>query len=74
MEFSEDIELPGHSHESQWGIVLEEGIDISINSKVNTYEKGDRYFIPKGVRHSEKIYAGYVDTTFFDQKDRYSAI
>lgn len=71
MSFSEDVDLPEHSHESQWGIVLEGKIDLIIDGVKNTYQKGDRYFIPKGVRHSGKIYAGYADITFFDEKDRY---
>lgn len=71
MEFTEDISLPEHFHEGQWGIVLEGRIDLSIDGITNTYQKGDRYFIPKGTKHSGKIYAGYCDITFFDQKDRY---
>ena len=71
MEFAEDVELTEHSHESQWGIVLEGRIDLVIGGVKNTYTKGDRYFIPKGVKHSGKIYAGYSDITYFDQKDRY---
>jgi quercetin dioxygenase-like cupin family protein len=71
MEFSEDVDLPEHSHESQWGIVLEGKIDLVINGIRHSYSKGDRYFIPKGVRHSGKIYGGYADMTYFDQKDRY---
>ena len=71
MEFSEDIEVPEHSHESQWGIVLEGRIDLTVEGVKRTYLRGDRYFIPKGTKHSAKIHAGYADITFFDQKDRY---
>ena len=71
MQFEKDVELPEHSHESQWGIVLEGKIDLVINGIKHTYEKGDRYFIRSGVKHSGKIFAGYSDITFFDQKDRY---
>ncbi|WP_033167979.1 cupin domain-containing protein [Clostridium sp. KNHs205] len=71
MEFSEDVELSEHSHESQWGIVLEGKIELTIDGVKNTYTKGDRYFIPKDRKHSGKIYAGYADMTYFDQKDRY---
>lgn len=71
MEFSEDIDLPEHSHAGQWGIVLEGKIEMTINGVFNTYTKGDRYYIPEGVKHSGRIYAGYTDITFFDQKDRY---
>lgn len=72
MEFSEDIDLPEHSHESQWGIVLEGEIELVINGVKNRFKRGDRYFIPKGVKHYGKIFAGYADITFFDQKDRYN--
>lgn len=74
MEFSEDVELQEHSHESQWGIVLEGKIELIINGVKNIYVKGDRYFIDKGVKHSGKIFAGYADMTFFNQKDRYQAL
>lgn len=71
MEFSEDVDLPEHEHESQWGVVLEGKIELVINSKKRLYVKGDRYYIPKGVKHMGKIFAGYADMTYFDQKDRY---
>jgi quercetin dioxygenase-like cupin family protein len=73
MEFSEDIEVPEHSHESQWGVVLEGKVDLTIEGVKRTYSKGDRVFIPKGAKHSAKIYAGYADISFFAQKDRYKA-
>lgn len=73
MEFSEDVEAPEHSHESQWGIVLEGKLDLTIDGVKKTYTRGDRYFIPKGIKHSAKIYAGYADITFFNQKERYKA-
>jgi quercetin dioxygenase-like cupin family protein len=71
MEFAEDVELPEHAHADQWGIVLEGKIDLVIEGVKRTYTKGDRYFIPAGTKHSGKIYAGYADITFFNEKDRY---
>ncbi|PKN32511.1 MAG: cupin domain-containing protein [Deltaproteobacteria bacterium HGW-Deltaproteobacteria-19] len=72
MEFEKDVDLPEHSHAAQVGIVLEGRIDLVIGGRKATYSKGDRYYIPKGVLHSGKIYSGYADITFFDQPDRYS--
>jgi quercetin dioxygenase-like cupin family protein len=72
MEFNEEALLPEHFHESQWGIVLEGKIDLIIDGVKQTYVKGDRYFIPKDVKHSGKIYAGYADITFFNQVNRYN--
>lgn len=72
MEFKEDVDLPEHSHNAQWGVVLEGMIDLHIDGKKQTYIKGDRYFIPAGTKHSGKIYAGYADISFFNQEDRYT--
>ena len=74
MEFREDIEVPEHTHESQWGVVLEGKSELTINGVLHIFEKGDTYFIPAGTPHSAKIYSGYSDVTFFNQPDRYQTI
>ncbi len=51
--------------------MLEGKIELMIEGVKSTFSKGERYFIPKGARHSGKIFAGYADITFFDQRDRY---
>jgi len=71
MEFGQDVEVPPHSHEAQWGVVLAGEIELTIDGKTATYRKGDAYFIAKDVVHSAKIKAGYKDLTLFNQKDRY---
>ena len=71
MEFTEDAEVPEHSHEAQWGVAVAGRIDLTIDGIERTYTKGDSVFIPKGAKHSAKIYAGYADVSFFNQKDRY---
>jgi quercetin dioxygenase-like cupin family protein len=70
-EFHKYAEIPEHSHESHWSVVLEGKIELIIDGVKQTYTKGDRFFIPKGAKHSAKIYAGYADITFFNEKDRY---
>ncbi len=71
MSFEKDVEVPEHSHESQWGVVLNGVIELTINSERRIYKKGDTYFIPKNIPHSAEIKAGYKDITLFNQKDRY---
>ena len=71
MEFDKDAIIQEHSHESQWGIVLEGMIDLTIDGRKKAYVKGDRYFIPKDIKHSASIYAGYAEITFFNQAERY---
>lgn len=73
MQFEKDVELPEHSHAAQVGFILEGRIDLVIGNKTHCFTKGDRYYIPNGVMHSGKIYAGYADITYFDECDRYSA-
>ena len=72
MEFVKDVDLPEHSHAAQIGIVLEGQIDLTIDGMKKAYTKGDRYYIPEGIAHSGKIYAGYADITFFNEPGRYS--
>ena len=55
MEFDEDVEVPEHSHEAQWGVVLAGKIDLTIDGFERTYTKGDSVFIPAGVKHSAKV-------------------
>lgn len=71
MEFTEDVELPEHSHAEQVGIVIKGKIDMTIDGTTQTYETGDVYFIPENVLHYGYIYAGYSDVTFFNEKNRY---
>jgi mannose-6-phosphate isomerase-like protein (cupin superfamily) len=72
MQFEKDVDLPEHFHSAQMGIVLEGKIDLVIGGKKKCFTKGDRYYIPEGVKHSGKIYAGYADITFFDEQNRYA--
>ena len=71
MSFENDVEVPEHSHEAQWGVILDGEIELAIDGKKCTFAKGDTYFIPKDVKHSARIRKGYKDLTFFNQKDRY---
>jgi quercetin dioxygenase-like cupin family protein len=71
MEFAKDVELPEHSHAAQVGFVIEGKIELTINGEHHIFVKGERYYIPEGVKHSGKIFAGYADITFFAEPDRY---
>ncbi len=73
MEFDRDTELPEHAHAAQMGIVLGGKIELVIDGKKQCFGKGARYYIPAGVMHSAKIYAGYADVTFFNEPHRYAA-
>jgi len=72
MQFDQDVDLPEHTHAAQMGIVLEGKIVLVIGGEKQCFTKGDRYYIPEGIAHSAKIYAGYADMTFFNEPNRYS--
>ena len=71
MEFEKDADIPEHSHDTQWEIVLEGKVDYWEDGIKYTFKKGDRFFIAKGKKHSAKVYAGYASIVFFNQKERY---
>jgi len=71
LEFKKDVELPEHEHEDQWEYVMNGKVELWIDGIKNSYKKGDNFFIPQGVKHSGKIYAGYKSIAFFNQKERY---
>lgn len=71
MTFAEDVNVLEHTHDSQWGVVLEGRIDLVIDGTPHTFTKGDRYFIPAGIKHSAYIYAGYSDISYFSEASRF---
>jgi len=71
MDFEKDTDIPKHSHDSQWEIVLEGKVDYWEDGNKYTFKKGDRFFIPKGKKHYARVYAGYASIVFFNQKERY---
>jgi quercetin dioxygenase-like cupin family protein len=73
MAFENAVAVSEHTHEAQWGIVIDGEIELTIDGNKMTYKKGDTYFIPKNITHSANIKAGYKDLTIFNQKDRYKA-
>jgi quercetin dioxygenase-like cupin family protein len=71
MQFADDVVVPPHAHEAQWGVVVEGRIELTIGTETRTYGRGESYFIPAGVLHSAKVHAGYADVTFFASPTRY---
>ena len=69
--FAEDVEVPPHSHDAQWIVVLNGEITLTVEGKEYLLTKGDRFYIQKGETHSAKISAGYSSIEFFADKDRY---
>ena len=73
MSFEEDFEIPEHSHEAQWAVVLDGSIELTIGGNTFKFSRGDTYYIPKNIKHSAVIQKGYKDITLFNQADRFGA-
>ena len=65
--------VPPHSHEAQWGIVIEGEMDITIGGVVHSLKQGDSYYIPAGVEHSAVFKTKFRAMDLFAAPDRYRA-
>ena len=60
-----------HSHGTQWGVVFEGAMDLTVGGETKTYRKGDCYYIPSGIPHSAVFKTKTWLMDFFADKDRY---
>jgi quercetin dioxygenase-like cupin family protein len=51
-ELSEGSEVPPHSHEAQWGVMLDGEMELTVDGRRRVYTRGETYFIPTGTIHS----------------------
>lgn len=63
--------MPEHSHCSQWGIVVDGEMELTIDNQMKIYRKGDSYFIPSGVVHSANFPTKVMVIDVFDDPARY---
>jgi quercetin dioxygenase-like cupin family protein len=59
-EATETVSVPEHSHDGQWGIVIEGTVELTVGGVHHTFTKGDHYDIPAGVPHSAVVHAGAI--------------
>ncbi len=65
------VVFPEHSHEAQWGIIIEGEFDITIDGETMTYRKGDTYYIPEGVIHAGHYKTDVISFDVFNAKDKF---
>jgi quercetin dioxygenase-like cupin family protein len=66
-------EIPPHSHQAQWGVLLEGEAEMTIGGQTQTFRRGDSYFIPAGAVHSIRALSPMKALDFFDEPGRYKA-
>lgn len=59
-----DIEFPEHSHAEQWTVVISGKCTLTMNGETRTYQQGDTYLIPSGVKHQITLHAGYSEVDY----------
>ncbi|MHA1926235.1 MAG: cupin domain-containing protein [Candidatus Thorarchaeota archaeon] len=70
-ELQPTAKVPPHSHGSQYGVVMEGELALTIGEDTQVYGKGDTYTIPEGVTHHAVPKSVVLAMDFFDQADRY---
>jgi quercetin dioxygenase-like cupin family protein len=73
IEFADAAEVPEHSHEEQWELVVAGSVRLSVAGQVTEFGPGDNFFIPAGVPHSARVSAGYRAVIVFNEPSRYAA-
>jgi quercetin dioxygenase-like cupin family protein len=73
LQFEKDAEIPEHSHNAQWELVVAGEVELRMEGKKLRQRAGDSFYIPAGVEHGATVRAGYRSIVFFDQADRYQA-
>jgi quercetin dioxygenase-like cupin family protein len=64
-------EVTEHAHGTQWGIVIDGEMELTIGGSTKTYKKGDSYYIPDGAIHSAVVKSRTLALDFFADRDRY---
>ncbi len=71
-EFESGTKLPEHNHAyPQWGIVIAGKMELTVDGKLLTCEKGDEYLIPAGAKHFVRFLAKTRVMDYFSEKNRY---
>lgn len=65
--------IPLHRHGSQWGIVVEGEMELTIGGETRSYRAGDSYYIPAGVEHGATFNTRFKAIDVFEEPDRYRA-
>ena len=71
IEFSEATDVPEHSHQEQWELVLVGSVRLCVEGEEEEFQAGDNFFIPAGTLHSAKVSAGYKAVIIFNEPNRY---
>lgn len=61
-----EVPFPEHSHAAQWTVVISGKCFFTANGETKTFEQGDTYFIPAGLKHQITLCPGYSEVDYVD--------
>jgi len=59
------VEVPTHTHDVEWGVVVEGRIDMTFPDRTEHHGPGDTHLIPRGVPHSFRFQPGTASIHYF---------
>ena len=57
--------VPTHTHDVEWGIVVEGEIEMTLGSRVERHPAGSTHWIPAGLPHSFRFAPGTSSVHYF---------
>lgn len=71
-EIESSAQVPEHSHDySQWGIMIDGKMELTIEGKARICKKGDEYVIPAQAKHCARFLRESRVIDFFSERNRY---
>ena len=71
-EMEPSAQVPEHCHDyTQWGMMIEGRMELTINGETRICEKGDEYVIPAQAKHDARFLTKSRVIDFFSEKNRY---
>lgn len=63
-----EVVVPVHTHDVEWGFVVEGEIAMDLNGKVERHPAGSQHWIPKDLPHSFRFAPGTMSVHYFVEK------
>ena len=64
----EEVAVPTHTHDVEWGVVVEGSIEMTIGGRVEEHGPGDIHLIPAHVPHSFRFRPGTSSVHYFVER------
>ncbi len=72
-EFSEQVEVPEHTHAEQWEFAIAGKVTLHRGGKSTEYGPGESFFLAALEPHGATVQAGYKAMIIFNEAERYRA-